>query len=72
MSRIENIKNNYDGDYYIFKANKELYVKNLTKRNSKTGSKIRKKTYVCEIGKENVLVEGILLALAHNINKLHK
>ena len=150
ISRIENMKYNYDGDYYICKNKKKLYSVNLLTRKSKTGFKSRKTIYRCEDcgnckyktscikghncktpleqrtkifetsrrfnrqrkadleriistegcelrmnrsiqaegsfaelkqdmgfrrflcrGKENVLAESILLALAHNINKLH-
>lgn len=150
ISKIENMKYNYDGDYYICQNNKKLYSTNILTRKSKTGFKSRKTIYKCEDcsncryksncikgynckipleqrtkkletskkfnhqrkedleriisaegcelrmnrsiqvegsfaelkqdmkfrrflcqGKENVLAESILLALAHNINKLH-
>ena len=150
ISRIENMKYNYDGDYYICQNNKKLYATNILTRKSRTGFKSRKTIYKCEDcsnckyksncikghnfkipleqrtkkfetskkfnrqrkedleriisaegcelrmnrsiqaegsfaelkqdmgfrrflcrGKENVLAESILLALAHNINKLH-
>ena len=150
ISKIENMKYNYDGDYYICQNNKKLYSTNMLARKSKTGFKSRKTIYKCEDcsncryksncikghnckipleqrtkkletskkfnrqrkedleriisaegcelrmnrsiqvegsfaelkqdmrfrrflcrGKENVLAESILLALAHNINKLH-
>lgn len=150
ISRIENMKYNYDGDYYVCQNNKRLYATNILTRKSRTGFKSRKTIYKCEDcsnckyksncikgrnfkipleqrtkkletskkfnrqrkedleriisaegcelrmnrsiqaegsfaelkqdmgfrrflcrGKENVLAESILLALAHNINKLH-
>ena len=48
ISRIENMKYNYDGDYYICKNNKKLYSVNLLTRKSKTGFKSRKTIYKCE------------------------
>lgn len=48
ISRIENMKYNYDGDYYLCKNNKRLYPENLVTRKSKTGFKTRKTIYKCE------------------------
>ena len=42
ISRIENMKYNYDGHYYICKNNKRLYSVNWLTRKSKTGFKSRK------------------------------
>lgn len=150
ISRIENMKYDEAGDYYICRNNKKLTVSNVVKRKSKTGYRSEKTIYTCEDccncpnksscikgnnsktplaervknletsklfnklrkedlarilsdegcelrmnrsiqaegsfgvlkqdmgfrrflckGKQNVLAESILLAMAHNINKLH-
>ncbi|VYU39670.1 Uncharacterised protein [Clostridium paraputrificum] len=68
-------------DFYTCRNGKQLNVESVKFRNSKTGYKSEKSIYICEYCsnctyknsciKKNVLAESILLAMAHNINKLH-
>ncbi|MBS5928497.1 MAG: hypothetical protein KIC66_15680 [Clostridium sp.] len=76
---------NEEKDFYTYRNGKQLNVESVKFRNSKTGYKSEKSSeksiYICEdcsnctyknsCIKKNVLAESILLAMAHNINKLH-
>ena len=73
ISRRENMTYDEKEDVYLCKAGKKLTVTGLkrsTIANIKGDMSFRR--YLCK-GKKNVLAESILLAMAHNINKLdHK